>query len=58
MLGISDILVRIQMRIRILGSVSLTNGSECGSGSPQNIRIPTDPDTDSEHWYIYIILQR
>ncbi len=40
----------IFMRIRTLGSVLLTNGSGCGSGRPENIRIP--------HWYIYIILQR
>jgi hypothetical protein len=29
---IRDILVRIRMLIRILGSVPLTNGFECGSG--------------------------
>jgi hypothetical protein len=39
MLGIRDILVRTRMRIRILGSVPLTNGSGCGSGRPENIRI-------------------
>ncbi len=38
-LGIRDILVRIWMRIRILGSVPLTNGSGCGSGTPKNIQI-------------------
>jgi hypothetical protein len=27
------------MRIRILGSVFLTNGSGCGSGRPENTRI-------------------
>jgi hypothetical protein len=32
-LRIREILVRILMRIRILGSVPLTNGSGCGSGS-------------------------
>ncbi len=31
-LGIRDILVRIRMRIRILGSLPLTNGSRCGCG--------------------------
>jgi hypothetical protein len=53
-LRILDILVRI----RILGSLPLTNGSGCDSGRPQN--KPTDPDSDPEHWYryIYIILQR
>ncbi len=35
MLQIRDILVRI----RILGSVPLTNASGCGSGRPKNIRI-------------------
>ncbi len=35
LLGIRDILVRIRMRIRILGSVPVTNGS----GMPKNIRI-------------------
>ncbi len=41
-LGICDILVRI----RILGSVHLSNGSGCGSGGPQK---PTDSDADPEH---------
>ncbi len=36
-LGIRDILVRIRMRI--LGSVPLTDGSGCVSGMPKNIRI-------------------
>ncbi len=36
MLGIRDILVRIRLRIRILRSVLLTNGSECGSGRAEN----------------------
>jgi hypothetical protein len=31
--------VMIRMRIRILGSVPLTNGSGRGSGRPKNIRI-------------------
>jgi hypothetical protein len=31
-LGIRDILVCIRMRIRILGSIPLTNRSGCGSG--------------------------
>ena len=35
-LRIRDMLVRIHMRMRILGSVPLTNGSECGSGRPNN----------------------
>jgi hypothetical protein len=34
-----DILVRIQMRIRIHGSVPLTNEYGCGSGKPKNICI-------------------
>ncbi len=38
-LGMRDILVRIRMRTRILGSIPLTNGSGCGSGRPKNIRI-------------------
>jgi hypothetical protein len=38
-LGIREILVPIRMRIRILGSVPLTNRSGCGSGRPRNIRI-------------------
>jgi hypothetical protein len=39
---ICDILVRIRMRIRILGSVLLTNGSECGSvlNSSVTFRMP------------------
>jgi hypothetical protein len=36
-LRICDILIR--MRIRILGSGPLTDGSGCGSGRPKNIRI-------------------
>ncbi len=36
---IRDILRRIRMRIRIPGSVSLTNGSGCGSGRSKNIRV-------------------
>jgi len=36
-LRIRDILVRIQRRIRILGSVPLINGSGCGSGRPKII---------------------
>jgi hypothetical protein len=56
-LGIRHILVRIRMRIRILGSVPLTNGSGYGSGMPKKLMDP-GPDADSEHWYIYIILQR
>jgi hypothetical protein len=58
-LGIRDSLVRIGMRIRILGSLPLTNGSGCGSGRPKNTD-PTAPDlhADSDHWYINIILQR
>ncbi len=53
-LVIRDILVRI----RILGSVPLTNGSGCESGMPHT--DPTDPgqNADSKHWYIYIVLQR
>ncbi len=38
-LWISDILVRIRVRIQILGSVPLTNGSVCGYGRPKNLRI-------------------
>ncbi len=59
-LGIRDILVWI----RIPGSVPLTNESECRSGSAKCIPAyrsygpDSDPDADSEHWYIYIILQR
>jgi hypothetical protein len=33
------LLVQIRMQIRILGSALLTNGSGCGSGRPENIRI-------------------
>jgi hypothetical protein len=57
-LVIRDILVRIL--IRILGSVPLTNRSGCGSGRPKIRTDPTDldPDADSEHRYIYIVLQR
>jgi hypothetical protein len=47
-LRIRDILVRIQ----ILGSLLLTNGSGCGSGRP--LKKHTDP----ERWYFYIVLQR
>ncbi len=39
MLGICDILVRIQMRSRILGSIPLIIESGCGSGMPKNIWI-------------------
>jgi hypothetical protein len=39
MLHARDILVRIRMRIRTLGSVPLTNESGIGSGRPKNIRI-------------------
>jgi hypothetical protein len=39
LLRVRDILVRIRMRMGILGSVPLTNGSGCGSGRPKNIRI-------------------
>jgi hypothetical protein len=35
MVRIRGILVRILMRMRILGPVLLTNGSGCGSGSPK-----------------------
>jgi hypothetical protein len=38
-LRISEILVRIQKRIRILGSVPVTKESGCGSGRLKNIRI-------------------
>jgi hypothetical protein len=38
-LGIRHILVWIRMRIRIIGSVPLTNGSGCGFGRPKNIQI-------------------
>jgi hypothetical protein len=38
LLWIRDILVRIRIRIRILRSVPLSNGSGCGSGRPKNIR--------------------
>jgi hypothetical protein len=50
---ICDILVRIRMRIRILGveSVPLFNESGNESGRPVN----KDPDADPEYWYIYII---
>ncbi len=34
---IYDILVRIRMRIRILGSFPLTNGSGCGSGPQSSV---------------------
>jgi hypothetical protein len=46
------------MRIRILGSLPLTNGTGCGPGVAQKHTDPSDPDpdADSEHWYIYIIL--
>jgi hypothetical protein len=36
---IRDIWVRTRTRIRIVRSVPLTNGSGCGSGRPNNIRI-------------------
>ena len=60
-LRIRDILVRIRIRIRIIGSVFLTNGSGCGSGRPKNMRIreaQKHADPDPKHWLIYIILQR
>jgi hypothetical protein len=41
----------IMVRIRILGSIPLTNRSRCGSRRPKITRIP-------EHWYIFIIIQR
>ncbi len=46
----SDILVRIRMQIRILGSVPLSNGSGCGSGRPKNIGTDPGADADLEHW--------
>ncbi len=44
-----DILVRIRMRIRILGSVPLTNNP--------NAETHGSYGSDPEHWHIYIILQ-
>jgi hypothetical protein len=39
-------------------SVLMTDEFVCGSGRHKNIGTdPTDPDADSEHLYIYIILQ-
>jgi hypothetical protein len=40
----------VRLRMRIFGSVPLTNGSECGSREAQK---HTDPDPDQEHRYIY-----
>jgi hypothetical protein len=40
--------------VRILGSVSPTNGPGCGSRRPKKTCIPTVPDP--EFWYLYIIL--
>jgi hypothetical protein len=37
--GIRDILVRIRMRIQILGSVPLTNGPDADPEGPHMIRI-------------------
>jgi|LakMenEpi03Aug12_release.lakeMendotaPanAssembly.Ray.scaffolds.fasta_scaffold3513408_1 hypothetical protein len=54
-LRIRDILVRIQMRTRIRNL-----WYPHPDGSPGGLKIYgfKDPDPDSEHWYIYIFLQR
>jgi hypothetical protein len=45
------------MRIRILGSVRLTN-VRMRIREAQKHTNPTDPDPDAEHWHIFIFLQR
>jgi len=41
----------ILLRMRILGSVLLSNGSGCGSGGPKHtVHADPDPDANPEHW--------